>query len=175
MMLAFRSYVRRAIPILCATVVMIVFSPYPAVAHGPCHCLSPKAAAPGTTVQVPASYGAVEVLWNPNPRDLSNPALVGSRWARSFHSDRRTISLARQKKPGAISFELPQVPEGKYLVVIFDLSEGGPRHHYTWDTLTITRMSPLPSTGTGIHSLLTVSFMGISFGILLLVAARRRG
>lgn len=172
-MLAFRSYVRRAIPILCATVVMIVFSPYPAVAHGPCHCLSPKAAAPGTTVQVPASYGAVEVLWNPNPRDLSNPALIGSRWARFVHTNRRTISVARQNEPGAISFEVPHAPEGKYLVVIFDLSEGGPRNHYTWDTLTIT--SPLPSTGRGIHSLLTVSLMGISLGILLLVAARRRG
>jgi hypothetical protein len=82
--------------------------------------------------------------------------------------------VARREDPGAITFGVPQVPEGKYLVVIFDLSEGGPRHHYTWDTMTVTRMAPLPSTGMGIPSVLAFSFSSIFLGILLLGAAGRR-
>lgn len=120
-----------------------------AAAHGPCGCLSPPGGLPGTRVRVPSSYGAVEVLWNPDPRRLGNPALRGSRWSRLFRPDRDTMSLARRDRPGAIAFDVPRVPPGRYLVVIFDLSEGGPRNHYTWETFAVGPAPALPATGGG--------------------------
>lgn len=118
----------------------------PAKAHGPCDCLSTKTAAPGTQVQIDESYNGVKVLWNPDPTELRNPALVGSRWER-FHKPRqRTIELARQDVPGVLSFRVPDVPDGNYLVVIFDPSEG-PDAHFTWETFEVTAGAALPVTG----------------------------
>lgn len=148
-------------------------------AHGPCYCFSPAAGAPGTTIRVPESYGAVEVLWNPDPDRLGNPALVDSPWERHFHPELKTLSLARQEKPGAISFEVPRVPDGKYLVVVFDLGEGGPRNHYTWHTFAVTRASHMPVTGSATSRSATVALGALLFGVLLLLypgrLSRRRG
>jgi hypothetical protein len=156
--------------VMClAAVVGVALNPLPAKAHGPCRCLSLDEAPPGTVIKIPASYGAVEVLWNPNPQELSNPALVGSRWARFFHPDRRTTSVARQPEPGAIRFSVPRVPDGKYLVVIFDLSEGGPRNHYTWNTFTVRRGARLPATGLDSFPILATSIIMFSVGALLLL------
>lgn len=166
---------RRALPLLVAVLLIGgLFFPQSANAHGPCYCLSPSAATPGTIVRVPGSYGAVEALWNPDPSELSNPALVGSPWARHFDPKLDTLSLARQEKPGPISFTVPRVPDGKYLVVIFDLSEGGPRHHYTWSTFTVRRAGALPFTGFATIPWLAINMMFLAIGLLLLMPQRPR-
>ena len=155
----------------------VVLTTSTAAAHGPCHCLSPSAGPPGTIVSVPESYGAVEVLWNPNPRRLGNPALVGSKWGRLFDPDARTTSLAKQDDPGGIEFEVPRVPDGRYLVVIFDLSEGGPRNHYTWGTFSVERGPILPATGAGLADAMGAALVAIVAGIVLgaLVSRDRKG
>lgn len=145
----------------------------PASAHGPCHCLAPSEGPPGTTVRIPRSYGAVEVLWNPDPDRLGNPALAGSRWERYFHRDLETTSVARRRAPGAIGFEVPHVPEGRYLVVIFDLSEGGPRHHYTWSTFRVERPAVIPYTGFEPAAWLAMSLLSIGLGLVLVLPGRR--
>lgn len=143
-----------------------------AAAHGPCLCLSPSSGAPGTRVQTPSSYHSVEVLWNPDPRELINPALLGSKWGRLFQPDLRTISLARQEEPGAMNFQVPHVPDGRYLVVMFDLGEGGPRHHYTWDTFTVARSAPMPVTGQRTAEWLTLALVLLSAGAITLRCGR---
>lgn len=84
------------------------------------------------------------------------------------------MSVARQEKPGAITFTVPHVPDGEYLVVIFDLSEGGPRNHYTWNTFTVKRDAALPVTGSGAVTLVAASVIIISVGALFSRVSRPR-
>lgn len=170
-----KPYARSALVITyIAAAASVVLNASAAAAHGPCYCLSPSKGTPSTLVKVPASYGAVEVLWNPNPRELGQPALVGSPWARFFHPDRRTISVARQPEPGPISFRVPNAPVGRYLVVIFDLSEGGPRNHYTWHTFAIQRRALLPTTASNVTTPLTVGSLTLALGGVTIRWTRRR-
>jgi hypothetical protein len=52
------------------------------------------------------------------------------------------VVLDQASQPSPIRFVVPEVLPGKFLVVIYDGSEGG--HHYTWDTFTVTAGSPDP-------------------------------
>lgn len=162
--------------LVSSALLLLLLAPmHAALAHGPCHCLTPSAGPPGTQVEIPASYGAVEVLWNPDPTDLSNPALSGSKWERFFHPNSSTQSLSRQSDPGPIDFRVPPVPDGKYLVVIFDLSEGDPRHHYTWGVFSVQPETVLPRTGTTPDALVLLSATLISLGAGISFAARVKG
>lgn len=138
----------------------------PARAHGPCDCLSPRHAVTGTRVQVDESYNGVKVLWNPDPAELRNPALVGSGWEKFYKPRQRTIELARQDEPGAISFRIPKVPDGTYLVVIFDPSEG-PDAHFTWETFEVRAGAALPDTGTSLPLTLFLAAASIGMGVIL--------
>ena len=130
---------------MAVSVGLVLLMVVPAVAHGPCRCLSPSSGPPGQLVEVPRSYDAIEVLWNPDPRDLHITALVGTKWHRLYRANERTLSLARRAQPGALRFRVPKAPPGRYLVVIFDPSEGRPREHFTWASFDVS--SPLPLTG----------------------------
>jgi hypothetical protein len=163
------NYKTQVRTILLTIFVTAGFLSAPAAAHGPCQCLSPFEGPPGTTVRIPRSYRPVEVLWNPDPDGLSNPALAGGKWERYFHRELDTTSLARQTEPGAINFEVPKVPDGRYLVVIFDLSEGGPRHHYTWSTFRVDRSAVIPYTGFEPTGWMAMSLLSVALGLLLVL------
>ena len=68
---------------------------------------------------------------------------------------------------GAKAFRIPRVPVGRYLVVIFDPSEGWPRHHYTWTTFAVTSPSTLPHTGSQsqVLALTALALILMAFGL----------
>lgn len=78
------------------------------------------------------------------------------------------MSVAKRDDPGRIEFEVSGVPDGRHLVVIFDLSEGGPRNHYTWGTFSVERGPTLPATGgTGLAGPVVAAFAAIVAGAAL--------
>ena len=75
----------------------------------------------------------------------------------------------RQHEPGSLQFTVPRVRPGRYVVVVFDASEGRPRHHYTWSTFTVLpASSELPVTGEGTVYLVAAGLMVIAIGLLYL-------
>jgi hypothetical protein len=53
-----------------------------------------------------------------------------------YHLDQQTQILAEKAHRTRLSFDVPDVPPGKYLVVVYDGSESG--LHYTWETFRVT-------------------------------------
>jgi hypothetical protein len=115
----------------------------PGMAHGPCGiCLSPTFGTPGTEVAI-RHRPAYWIIWN-------GAGLPQDGALRPVHrKDARTIELVRCS--GAprtsvpvllcparrnLSFVVPEVPPGRYPVVIYDGSENG--FHYTWDLFRVT-------------------------------------
>jgi hypothetical protein len=107
-----------------------------ALAHGPCGCTGPAflgerapevEAAPGDRLVI--MQPAIEIVWNPAARDLRidpTPEI-----AHDHVAGVETVTLARNPKPTREVVPVPDVPGGRYLVAIYDGSEGG--NHYTWD------------------------------------------
>jgi hypothetical protein len=108
----------------------------PAFGHGPCGCTGPAfegenapevEAAPGDRLVIMES--AIEVVWNPDPDDLrigAFPAIADDQVETV-----RTEILARSETPKRHVVRVPDSPDGRYLMVVYDGSEGG--QHYTWD------------------------------------------
>jgi len=107
-------------------------------AHGPCRCL-PRTVHPGDTVVVGNVFRAV---WNPTRADIyyGQPALV----AAHVEGTPRLVVLSRDRKDARkrARFLVPDVPADRYLVLLYDGSEGGA--HYTWDSMTV-RQRPVKS------------------------------
>lgn len=116
-----------------------------AYAHGPCGdmCLEPNSGPPGTAVTTENLEGVLAV-WNPRPNTLplgvpGTSARCDPKCARAkplFHLEQPTRILAESVKPTQLHFAIPESPTGKYLIVVYDGSEGG--FHYTWETFEVT-------------------------------------
>ena len=117
------------------------------VAHGPCRCLSPASGPPGTTVNTNAA--GYKVVFNPNQTDL--PIGPQSLWREHRPGLPSTVVFQKAYRYAdlplrdPVAFEVPQAPPGRYLVSIYDGSEGG--SHYTWEYFRVTerRVGP-PAT-----------------------------
>jgi hypothetical protein len=140
-----------------------------ASAHGPCGtCLSPMSGPPGTEVTTEHTT-AYWIIWNGrgDPQDR----VLGPLYRR----DAKTTDLVRcgNAPPGSspvllcpvrrsLKFTVPNVPPGRYPVVIYDGSEGG--GHYTFDVFRVTR-----DDESGFH--LRVALVAGGATLLLLVGA----
>jgi hypothetical protein len=122
----------------------------PARAHGPCpECLVPEVASPGDRID--ADYPTYRVIWNPTRVMLTpgpKPFCYGCQlrlWRHHVPNAPSSVVYTRRPRVSQYSFKVPQVAPGKYLVALFDGSEGGT--HYTWDFVTVT---PSDSTSNGL-------------------------
>ena len=120
---------RRAI---ASTAVLLLFAAEPAAAHGPCTCLDRFAGAPGQRVEV-LSRSIRGVL---NPRRAQIPYGPRDLWA-DRRAGVRPRTLYRSRRPRRHTFRVPSVPPGRYVIAIFDGSEGG--SHYTWARFRVRR------------------------------------
>jgi len=129
-----------------------------ALAHGPCgSCLSRWSGPPGTEVTV-TNTTAYWIVWN--GRGLPQDGALRPR----YRPRSPTIDLVRYElspasteglDPGVVSvarrnvrFQVPEVDEGTYPVVIYDGSEGGV--HYTWDLFRVTAAGEGTSSRWGV-------------------------
>ena len=100
-------------------------------AHGPCRCL-PRDVRPGDAMVTNNVFRAV---WNPTRADIyyEQPALIAAHVRRSP----RVVLLDRDRGDADKRARLvvPNVRAGRYLVLMYDGSEGGA--HYTWDSVTV--------------------------------------
>ena len=111
----------------------------PAAAHGPCGCITPAAATPGE--QLVSNYPTIKVVWNPVPADLP----IGPDYlARDHVTGQPRVVLQEQPQPGSASFRVPATAPGRYLVVLYDGTEGGA--HYSWDYITVRPGPRSPSS-----------------------------
>jgi hypothetical protein len=112
----------------------------PVRAHGPCdECVKPDAARPGQALVV--RYRTFKAVVNPTRRQLTRgpkPYCYGCRlglW-RSRVKGVPAVGLGQWRPPRrTVQLEVPSVPQGRYLIALFDGSEGGT--HYTWDFIRI--------------------------------------
>ena len=117
----------------------MVFGVPGAFAHGPCSvtgpCLEPTSGPPGEEVTVVGTV-AYRVVWNEAVDYMGSPSNRAS-----VPAIPRTERLVNgyQKVIRGLTFTVPDVPPGRYPVVIYDGSEGGA--HYTWDYFNVTAPS----------------------------------
>jgi hypothetical protein len=152
----------------------------PASGHGPCGCLTPASGPAGTTVS--AAVGAYKVVFNPDRTDLG----IGPRSLWADHRPglaptvvfRSTYRYADLPLAGPVEFQVPAAAPGRYLVGIYDGSEGGA--HYTWEYFRVTGRggeAPPTAEATG-HSMPTTVLVGLTALLAGLFvgskAARRR-
>ncbi len=117
-------------------------APPAASAHGPCGCLDPVLAQVGGTVRIAGGPGdgqagrgwpAYKVVFNPRHTDLGiAPAHLISAYRREAPTV-TVLTRSRSDPTRRGSFRVPKTPDGLYMVLIFDGSEGGA--HNTWDYL----------------------------------------
>jgi hypothetical protein len=112
----------------CASALLM--TAVPAVAHGPCGCIRPATATPGE--QLASTYPTIRIVWNPVPADL----LIGPDYLGRDHVDGQPrVVLQEQPQPASASFQVPATAPGRYLVLLYDGTEGGA--HYSWDYITV--------------------------------------
>ena len=120
-----------------------------AAAHGPCGCTAPAflddyapevEAAPGDRLLI--AQPAIEIVWNPAARDLRIDPPPGI--AHDHVAGVETTTLVRNPKPAREVVSVPDVRDGRYLVAIYDGSEGG--QHYTWDHVRVASPPAQPPT-----------------------------
>jgi hypothetical protein len=121
----------------CASALVIAAGP--AAAHGPCGCITPTAAAPGE--QLVSNYPTIKIVWNPLPADL----LIGPEYLTRDHvTGQPRLVLQEQPRPGTATFRVPATAPGRYLVLLYDGTEGGA--HYSWDYITVRSGPRSPSS-----------------------------
>ena len=106
-----------------------------AAAQGPCRdCIEPATARADGKLQV--DYPTVRAIWNPPRRVLTlgrKPDCYGCRlglWRFHVEGSPSYVVFNGPRQPG-FGFRAPDVEPGRYLVALFDGSQGGT--HYTWD------------------------------------------
>jgi hypothetical protein len=112
-----------------------------ALGHGPCDCTRRDSAVqvePGDRLTIAAPV--IEVIWNPRPEELRiDPSpLIADDYVAGTPTV--TVLARRAKRYHLPGFRVPDVPDGRYLVAIYDGSEGG--DHYTWDYVVVRRSQP---------------------------------
>lgn len=177
----------------CAFIAAFIGMTATAAAHGPCNCLSPNSGPPGTEVSVGSP--SFKIVFSPDraetvygPKSLWRTRPPGPPPRVVF---RTTYRYEPRPDPNAPSptFDVPEVPPGRYGVVIFDGSEGG--QHYTWDFFRVTdasassqakrsdqpnRASPKTaeaSSGVGVMIALAGVVGGLALGVALGLSLRR--
>jgi hypothetical protein len=112
----------------CASALLI--AAVPAAAHGPCGCTTPTAAAPGE--QLVSNYPTIKVVWNPVATDLP----IGPDYlARDHVPGQPRVVLQERPQAGSATFRVPVTAPGRYLVLLYDGTEGG--MHHSWDYITV--------------------------------------
>ncbi len=109
--------------------------------HGPCGCLNPTYGPAGTTVL--AASPAYKVVFNPDRTDLA----IGPESLWRDHRPgvaptvifRVTYRYSDLPLTGPVEFQVPTAAPGRYVVSIYDGSEGGA--HYTWEYFRVTERS----------------------------------
>ena len=155
-----------------------------AVAHGPCGCLKPSSGPPGTVV--PFEGSAFKIVFNPDRPELP----IGPRELWRAHDEavapivvfRRSYRYSPRPQRVRASWKVPDVPPGRYLVTIYDGSEGGA--HYTWDFFAVRDEDSRAGADRpaadddGIDTLVVAAVAGLALGfgtaIGRLAAQRRR-
>jgi hypothetical protein len=115
----------------------------PAAAHGPCGCVSPAVTRPGE--QLVSSVPTIKIVWNPIRDDL----LIGPYYlARDHVTGQPRVVLQDQPQPASATFRVPLTAPGRYLVLLYDGTEGGV--HYSWDYIRVRSAprSPLSTQST---------------------------
>jgi len=147
-----------------------------AAAHGPCPtCIEPNAAAVGERVDV--DYQTYLAVWNPRRAVLTRgpkPYCYGCQlhlWRFHVNGAPSPVVFLHRPRVGTFSFEVPQVRPGRYLVALFDGSEGGT--HYTWDFVTV-RAARIDSSGEAPKLLLALAAALMVLAVTALLAVRRR-
>lgn len=148
--------------VLLLAFVLVTLVPDHAIAHGPCgsvssSCLEPNEGPPGTEVTTGGSGGFEGILavWNPRPNILalgvpgsSKECDIKCAEAKSiYHFDQPMVVVAEADDRSQLQFVVPDVPPGKYIVVMYDGSEGG--RHYTWNTFKVTAASAATEAASG--------------------------
>ena len=120
-----------------------------AEAHGPCSCLFPIVARPGTAVE--ADVSAYRIVLNPPARFFRGGA-GPPELASGYRADAPTTEVLRRPRPAGRAVRRAggswcpdDTPPGIYLVLIFDGSEGG--QHATWDYLHVPDPPLDPAAG----------------------------
>jgi hypothetical protein len=141
---------------------------------------------------VTAASPGYKVVFNPDRTDL----LIGPKSLWRDHRPgiaptvvfRKAYRYADLPLRGPVEFQVPEAPPGRYLVSVYDGSEGGV--HYTWETFRVTEPAqaiaghaPAPSSlrtsaaaGVSVLAAVLVGASALLVGLLLggLAAGRRR-
>jgi hypothetical protein len=148
---------------------VVLFSSPPAAAHGPCpRCIEPSTARADSKLRV--DYPTFRAVWNPTRRVLTmgpRPNCYGCNlrlWR--FHVEDSPSSIVYDgiRQPGFV-FRAPDIEPGRYLVALFDGSEGGT--HYTWDFVTLEAGLPEKAADDGLPGWA----IGVAVGAGVLIAA----
>ena len=160
-----------------------LFASPPAAAHGPCNgCIKPRTAQGSDRLEIDAT--ASRIVWNPDRETLTpgpKPYCYGCQLGLWREHVRDAPSVELLRRPRSVphpTFEVPDAPPGRYLLALFDGSEGG--EHYTWDYLTIESSAATPAhpepadEGDGLDLLLLAAVPAAALAILGVVALSRR-
>jgi hypothetical protein len=127
-------------------IALLLFGAAPAAAQGPCpHCIEPATARVHSKLRV--GYPTVQAVWNPPRRVLTKgpkPNCYGCNlrlWRFHVEGSPSYVVHDGPRVPGFV-FRAPHVKPGRYLVALFDGSEGGT--HYTWDFVRLEAGLPEP-------------------------------
>lgn len=111
------------------------FDPPLADGHGPCRCIVPRTAAPGDQLSIPVE--TLRAVWNPTSDDfiveLGGAGLTD--WKHNPNSDSITLAESSPDDRAPVSVTVPDVPNGRYLLLVLDGREGGT--HFTWDYIRV--------------------------------------
>jgi hypothetical protein len=121
----------------CASAVLV--GAVPAAAHGPCGCIKPTAATPGK--RLVSTTPTIKIVWNPVRDDL----LIGPDFLGRAHvAGQPRVVLQEQPQRGLATFAVPATAPGRYLVLLYDGTEGG--MHYSWDYITVRSAPRSPAS-----------------------------
>jgi hypothetical protein len=162
----------RFLSAILLTVLVFLAVGAPAQAHGPCYCLSTTGIRPAQRITVARNYRVTKAVWNPNPFKLTNPALALLYNGKFYHRREKTLTLLRRTHPerGANLTVPSKVRPGKYLLALFDGTEGGT--HYTWDVVKVKPLGEMPATGIPASSLAILALCLFTMGLTVHLATR---
>lgn len=154
----------------CAAVFLAgLLIPATAAAHGPCpRCIEPSSARVDSKLRV--DYPTFRAVWNPPRRVLTKgpkPNCYGCNlrlWRHHVKGSPSVVLYDGIRQPGFVA-RAPDVRPGRYLVALFDGSEGGT--HYTWDFVQVEAGLPEKAADEKLSGWV----IGLAVGAGLLAAA----
>ena len=163
---------------LAVAFLLVVLGGNSAHAHGPCHswCLSIRHGPPGATVTIERTT-AYKIVWNPDLEPFVSLWLQSHRAL--YHPKQATRTLVSLPRPRErVRFKVPDVPSGRYVMIIYDGSEGG--SHYTYARFIVekaprsrTHPTALPFTGAPTTAILSLAALFLAAVGLLLIHRSR--